>query len=220
MFKNKKNILLCLLCIILCIVVSGCGGCNKSDSSGGTSGGDDSTPEENSYELDASTISLALDEEQAVQVLNNDEGLPIEWLSDDVTVATVENGTVKAISVGKTTIKAIIDGETLTCYVNIYIKYENIVEIVLANELKDNGEYSIRLLKGDEYSFEPTLIDGTAVENVEFVMTTEDLALSVSDMTIKALSETQKAKVTISCTYNSVEYSVYVYITVDEEVGA
>lgn len=43
----------------------------------------------------------------------------IEWASSNTKVATVKNGTVKAKNTGKTTITAIVDGQTLKCKVTV-----------------------------------------------------------------------------------------------------
>ena len=45
------------------------------------------------------------------QALTNPNGLPVTWTSSNEEVATVENGTVKVLALGETTIKASFDGD-------------------------------------------------------------------------------------------------------------
>lgn len=78
------------------------------------------------YYLDFSSVALKTGETKQISVLD-DEDKPVQsvtYSSDDSAVATVsENGTITAVAVGNTKIKATVDGQVLVCDVTVAQKY-------------------------------------------------------------------------------------------------
>ncbi len=78
------------------------------------------------YYLDLSSVSLKTGETKQISVLD-DKGQPaqsVTYSSENPAVATVsENGTVTAVAVGETKIKAAVDGAELFCTVSVAQKY-------------------------------------------------------------------------------------------------
>lgn len=183
---------------------------------------DDSTPSSEpdskpaSVTLDKTAITLSIGGEDTLQVLGSEEGETVVWSTRNAAVATVENGKVTGVGLGNTTVTATVGETTIECSVTVTIFYENVVEIVLENELHDNANF--RLLTGDTYVFEPALMDGTKVENVTFTLTSNNVAITVSGMTITAVEAVENAEVEIACTYNGQAYSLTVYVSVDQGV--
>jgi len=203
---RKKSISV-ILSVLVTMVLALFAACNVGSLSGSV------PPATDSVTLDKTAITLSIDGETTLQVLGNEEGQTVRWNTSNVAVATVENGKVTGVSLGSAVITATVGEKTLECRVTVTIFYENVVEIVLENEVKDNTNF--RLLTGDTYTFKPALIDGTKVENVTFTLTSNNAAITVSGMTITAVEAVENAEVEIACTYNGQAYALTVYVSVD-----
>ena len=87
-------------------------------------GNDDIVVEAESMELDPSTLALKVGNEWTIQTIFHPENATVtdlEWTTSDATVATVENGKVKAIKEGDAVITATCNGGKLsaTCEVTV-----------------------------------------------------------------------------------------------------
>ena len=203
---RKKSISV-ILSVLVTMVLALFAACNVGSLSGSV------PPATDSVTLDKTAVTLSIGGETTLQVLGNEEGQTVRWNTSNVAVATVENGKVTGVSLGSAVITATVGEKALECRVTVAIFYENVVEIVLENEVKDNTNF--RLLTGDTYTFKPALIDGTKVENVTFTLTSKNAAVTVSGMTITAVNAVEDAEVEIACTYNGQTYALTVYVSVD-----
>ena len=206
MYKKYIKVLLSVLlaCILVPIIA-----CKKQTVT---------STEELKLALDCTELSLGIGQKETLRVLNNENGLPVEWRAENSAVASVKDGLVSAVAIGETKIYAIVGETTLVCAVTVSIEYESVIEIVLENEIKQGGEYRIRLLKGDCYTFTPRLSGGAAAENATFTMSSDSGALSVSGLTVLANSAVEGARLQITTVYGGNSYSVDIFVTVDEEV--
>lgn len=206
MCKKSISVILSVLITMALALFSACKGGSKPSSA----------PATDSVTLDKNSITLSIDKEETLQVLGGEEGQTVLWNTSNAAVATVENGKVTGVSLGTAVVTATVGETTLECSVTVTIFYENVVEIELEDEVKDNTNF--RLLTGDTYTVKPTLMDGTKVENVTFTLTSNNEAITVSGMTITAVEAVENAEVEIACTYNGQAYALTVYVSVDQEV--
>lgn len=78
------------------------------------------------YSLNLSSVALKTGEEKQLTVTdkNGAAATGVTWSSENAQIASVSNtGLVKAVAVGSTNVKAVVDGETLTCAVTVSQKY-------------------------------------------------------------------------------------------------
>ena len=130
-----------------------------------------------SITLDQSEITL---ENEGTMQLNAKVELtgkpvdPIEWISEEPSIATVKNGLVTATGAGTTTITASCGDKTATCKVTV--KANPLLEVQL-------NKTELELLKGDSETLKTTLVP----EN-----TTDDkkVTWSTSDATVAAVTQT------------------------------
>ena len=97
---------------------------DKEDGGNDDGGNDDTVVEAESMELDPSTLALKVGNEWTIQTVFHPENATVtglEWKTSDATVATVENGKVKAIKEGDAVITATCNGGKLsaTCEVTV-----------------------------------------------------------------------------------------------------
>ena len=97
---------------------------DKEDGGNDDGGNDDTVVEAESMELDPSTLALKVGNEWTIQTIFHPENATVtdlEWKTSDATVATVENGKVKAIKEGDAVITATCNGGKLsaTCEVTV-----------------------------------------------------------------------------------------------------
>jgi len=107
------------------------------------------------YEYNISDESLALDYGKTHQLevsVNPDKTLEISWESEDTSVATVDNGLVTACGNGSTTIKAYVDGITLTCEVTVTTSVVASANVIDANgKVVDLTQMNDQLLYWEHY---------------------------------------------------------------------
>ena len=97
---------------------------DKEDGGNDDGGNDDTVVEAESMELDPSTLALKVGNEWTIRTIFHPENATVtdlEWKTSDATVATVENGKVKAIKEGDAVITATCNGGKLsaTCEVTV-----------------------------------------------------------------------------------------------------
>ena len=97
---------------------------DKEDGGNDDGGNDDTVVEAESMELDPSTLALKVGNEWTIRTVFHPENATVtglEWKTSDATVATVENGKVKAIKEGDAVITATCNGGKLsaTCEVTV-----------------------------------------------------------------------------------------------------
>ena len=97
---------------------------DKEDGGNDDGGNDDTVVEAESMELDPSTLALKVGNEWTIRTVFHPENATVtdlEWKTSDATVATVENGKVKAIKEGAAVITATCNGGKLsaTCEVAV-----------------------------------------------------------------------------------------------------
>lgn len=211
MLKKYINVIITILMACFFTVGVACG--NKENNDVNSGNGASIT-----YELSETAVVLELGETKQLTVLNNTTGETVEWKSEDISIATVSNGSITAKNFGSTRITAKIGKTTLVCKVEIVVFYENIIELTLEGEQEQNGVVYLNLLKGDEYALSPALIDGEKVDGVSFHCATESQEITVSNLIITAMKTVENAKITITCAYQENIYTLLVYVTVSEEV--
>ena len=97
---------------------------DKEDGGNDDGGNDDTVVEAESMELDPSTLALKVGNEWTIRTVFHPENATVtdlEWKTSDATVATVENGKVKAVKEGDAVITATCNGGKLsaTCEVTV-----------------------------------------------------------------------------------------------------
>lgn len=91
-----------------------------------------------SVALSKTTLELTVGEETTVVATAMQDGKPVQasytWASEDQSVASVENGTVKGVAVGETrvSVKAAFGGKETTAYITVKVKLD--AEITLASD--------------------------------------------------------------------------------------
>ncbi len=85
------------------------------------------------YQLSQTQYSLKCFEEYQLSVLTNGEIESVEWLSLNASVATVKDGLVIAKGVGSSVIKAVVNGQSLSCLVNV-VDNDKVPSIFLSDD--------------------------------------------------------------------------------------
>jgi hypothetical protein len=118
--------------------------------------------------LNKTAMTLLVGEEE--QLTTNYTGNnAIEWSVSDPNVASVENGCVQGLSVGKTIISANIDGQIAECSVTVKAFDETLLKLELDNS-------NIELDVGDEYVIDYTLTyNGENIEGATVSFSSLDL---------------------------------------------
>ena len=149
MKRKFKIILSLLLATCLCFAV----GCkNKSNSN-------ENKPI--TYSLSATQCTVKCFEEYQLSIITTGEIGNVEWVSLNKNVATVIDGKVIAQSVGSSVVKAVFDGRSLSCLVNV-VSNDKVPSIFL-----DDDSYS--LVKDGHLKITPkVMFDGKLYEDGEF----------------------------------------------------
>ena len=213
--NNLKKLWNLMLVFALCIVAcfgAGCNGVGSTSSSSETQQG-----EQTPYVLNQPVLELNVGETFTLSVLNIQEVESVEWRSLQASVANVDGaGTVTAVTPGETRILATVNGKTLTCIVTVKISLNVLPTLELKGMQKQDGEYTLRLMKGDEYTLNPVLYLGGEVVETTFTLTSNETAVAIEGNVLKANAETATAQITVSCTYENQTYSVVCYVSVEE----
>ena len=207
---RKKCIaaILTLFTALFCVLGVGC--------VGGATSSSEKKEETQTCVLSELTISVSVDESFTLQVLGNELNWDVEWISSNVNVATVENGTVVGVAPGIANVTAKVGEQSLVCEVSVAFVYENAVYLTLENEIETANGYELTLLKGSTYTLAPVLIDGEAVENATFTVVSESNAITANGTTLTAAAVVEKVEVVIYCTYKDKTHRLSVFVTVAE----
>ena len=142
--------------------------------------------------LDLSSLSMKVGEDKSLTAtVKNAADTSVAWTSDNASVATVENGTVHAVSAGTTVIKAqsIADtSKTASCTVTVTSNEENITITLDAT--------SLSMKEGEEKTITAT-VTGTSDTSVTWSSSDSAVATIDSSGKIKAL---KKGEATITAT--------------------
>lgn len=197
----KKFIKILVIALSLLMLAVGFAGCKED----GEKGGEPPT----TYTLSALRKTIALDSEYQLSVVGLEEGETVVWASQNVSFATVtDDGLVKGVGVGQTTITARVNDQILECQIIVEIVLENFLEITLPGEV---DEY-INLAVGDEYTFAPEL-SGEVSQAVNFTISCDSSAVSISGLTVTAVSAAENVAITVSCDVIDVT-PITIYVTI------
>lgn len=126
-------------------------------------GNDDTVVEAESMELDPSTLALKVGNEWTIQTVFHPENATVtdlEWTTSDATVATVENGKVKAIKEGDAVITATCNGGKLsaTCEVTVSEPDDEVLSIESVTLYAQDGITDVQVGKTLQLNavYEPT----------------------------------------------------------------
>lgn len=137
----------------------------------------------------------------------------ITWISEDETVATVENGKVTGVDYGYTTIIARYGDQEVKCVVRVSFKATQQEEGRLKQSHRD-----VTLKEGESFRLSLTDSQGVKVD-VEWVPSEEGF-LSIDGNKIKAEKETTAAGITLTATHEGKTYTCIVRVrNPKEETG-
>ena len=206
MDKMKKFWIVILTSLLLLVSLSAC-----SENKGQNGNFDDSK----TYMLNQPVLELSVGESFALQVLDL-TGTKVTWTSEQSHIASVdENGTVTAHAPGTAKIVAKFNGKTLECTVYADVALVPAYSLAITNVEPVNGVYTLRLMKGSEFTLETALVG--CEENVTVTAMSNDSAnVGVNGLTVSANGVTESAVITLSCEYQSKTYSVECTIIVEE----
>ena len=142
----KKKIILILVAITTLCMLFACGNQSQTDS------GADST---NKVEFSVNKSSAQMifgDTLELIATYSPVDGEVVSWLSEDETVAAVNDGTVTATGIGSTRIKASYAGVSKYC--SVLVTYGDVQPVL---EIASVGE-ELNLYKGDRYEVEGSVL--------------------------------------------------------------
>ena len=202
MKKNLKRIMVTVTACCSAILLSACG---TNVESPGNQGDDDSTvvDQEGKLKLSESSITLNLEEtKQLTATTDDDSAYVFTWKSDDPTIASVDDGLVKALKEGKTKISVSIKKkgqikvlETKSCEVTVLNR-----RIILSET-----EVTISLSEETTHQITATVSDGGKVEwssSDEKIATVKDglitgIAVGTATITAKSADLVATCNVTV-----------------------
>ena len=209
--KTEKRWFNLLLVFALSVVLLIGASCTNSQSS------QSQQPEQPIYVLNEPVLELNVGDMFSLSVLGLKGGEIVEWRSMQANIASIDSqGLVTAKAPGETKVIVTVNQQTLSCIINVSVKLNFLPVFELQGMQKQDGEYKVALMLGDEYTLNPVLeLDGETLE-VQFTLTSNDSAVSIDGNTLCALAETQEAQILVSCQYESKTYSLVCYVTVEE----
>ncbi len=198
---------------ILMLAIGLCGvACNSASSSS-------NSEEKPTYVLNQPLLELNVGETFALCVLSSeDKTVAAQFSSTMPEIASVAaNGEVTANKIGETKITASVNGQTLTCIVRISVKMQAVPELVLQGMRKTGDNYSLTLMKGTQYTVNPTLrADGESL-SVEITATSDTpQSVKIENNVITAQGVAENVKLTFRCTYEAETYETICYVRVEE----
>ena len=137
------------------------------------------------YKLSATELSLTVGNEEELLITPTPEG-SVTWESGDESVATVKDGTVRAIKEGKTTITAEIEGAELPLRCIVTVKAEE--EPVKPTTDCTLDISSVSLKTGETKQIHVLTKDGEIAQSAEFSSENESVATVSADGLITAVA--------------------------------
>lgn len=221
MYKGKKIIACVLITVLAVICAVFATGCNrKSPTKPDPSGPDTPPPPADEIvvpSLNETNIEIYVGDEFTLVVSDAED--EIEWRSDDPEIATVTDGKVTGVAMGRTTIKAYVGDYTLTCAVLVRINYEGAPKLVLINEIEaEDGSYGFNVGVNYEYFLHPALYVGDNEPELKYTLSAQSESIRVDNekLSFTALAEVTDEELIVSCEYNGDTYSVTVYVSSGE----
>lgn len=162
--------------------------------------------------------TLNVDQTFTLEVLNLGEKDQVVYDCSDLNVISVgEDGLITALKPGQASVTATVNGAKLgTCVVTVQIPTTPQPVISIENADLVNGEYTLKLAKGDSYTLSPVIkLDGQA-QTCAFSLTSNNACVTVDGLVITATDVCENVTVIASCQFNGLTYSVYCFITVME----
>ena len=204
MFKKLRWITI-VLAILSAFTLVGC-----KDKTTGDGDGDKDTV---TPTISQTEITIKLDEEYTLEIAGYDG--EVAWEVGDFKIATVEDGKVTGVGIGSTIVYATAGETTLTCKVNCVVDYVEVPKLILDGEVLVNNAYVITLAVDGEYTLTPALVkNGATLSGVTFTVTSADTAVTVDGATVKGVSLTNGALVTVSCNYGGELYTLNLTVKV------
>lgn len=171
-----------------------------------------------SVKVSAETTKFTFEKDNIEVVINGSKYISysggtgnITWTSSDPSVATVENGTVKGLKIGETTITATRGEETATCKVKVI--YESIR--IGANENESVSKVNLILNEHETENLSASVRDAyfEEVSNAEVTWTSSNDTIVTVEKSSGKIKALKSGKATITATVvgatDSVEVNVY-----------
>ncbi len=118
------------------------------------------------------------------------EGLPVTWESDDVDVATVDDGVVTGVSAGTVTVTATVEGISATCTVTVIQP----MDYIRVSDFEGPGDYIIAYVEGDTAH----CLDYDELSTTTTITSADATNAAVSDDVISTFDESLAWSVTAS----------------------
>lgn len=206
----KKRIILILTAITALCMLFACGKHPQTESNGGA----ESTGEVE-FSINKSSAQIVFgDTFGLIASYSPVEGESVSWLSEDETVAVVNDGIVTAVGIGSTRIKASYAGVSKYC--GVLVTYGDVQPVL---ELDSVGE-ELNLYRGDRYEVKGSVMFNSKAYPCDLSVTIADEDILGFDSSTNELFAKNKgaSRVTISAEWNgfsgallSVETSVTVF---------
>lgn len=120
----------------------------------------------------------------------------VTWTSSNNEVATVNNGTVTAVSEGTATITATAGEKTATCTVTVKAATVPVTEVTI--KVGDNASDTATMTAGEELELTATVLPDTATDKGVTWESSDNSVATVSNGTVKAANVTEQKTVTIT----------------------
>lgn len=120
----------------------------------------------------------------------------VTWTSSNDEVATVNNGTVTAVSEGTATITATAGEKTATCTVTVKAATVPVTEVTI--KVGDNASDTATMTAGEELELTATVLPDTATDKGVTWESSDNSVATVSNGTVKAANVTEQKTVTIT----------------------
>ena len=127
----------------------------------------------------------------------------VTWTSNNTSVATVENGEVKAVSVGTASITATAGGKNATCTITVKEAYIEVTSVTL-----DRTSYSI--MEGESFTLNATVKPDDATDKTVTWKSSNEKILKVYGGTVTAVSA---GTATVTATAGKVSATCEVQVT-------
>lgn len=154
--------------------------------------------------LDETALSLTIGESRTLTAIDADG--TVEWTTDDVSVATVTDGTVTAVGIGTAVITATANNGTADCVVTVS-PTSTPLSIVLSKNALD-------IKVGEDATLLATVLEGTAVVEADVTFTSENAQVVSTDGGKATGVSAGSTRIAVKASYQGKTETVYVSVTV------